>query len=267
MRKISVQKLLDNSSLGILSAKYESNGDPGSISGGGGDRGGASYGAYQFASAFNIPLYFVRWLKNKNKAFYKLLINAYRQDGYRYGNNFNIAWKALGRKAEKKFFQLQHAYIKQEYYNKAKEALLEKFAFDIEKYSFALRNVLWSRAVQHGPLGAVGIFKKILKFIPINSTADDLLIKAIYGESGRIADTGRKLINEEYFAKNSRGKYLYSKSIRTKTIARAKKYGIYNKCLAYFNRNSAEIQVNVWLRLNVTELNHALELLKLEKKR
>jgi len=48
--------------LGSLSARYESNGDPGAIGRTEGDAGGASYGAYQFATNAGVPEAFVAWL-------------------------------------------------------------------------------------------------------------------------------------------------------------------------------------------------------------
>ena len=46
----------EDSQLGSLSAKYESSGNPGTVSGGG-DYGGVSFGAYQFSSRFDVPMH------------------------------------------------------------------------------------------------------------------------------------------------------------------------------------------------------------------
>ena len=47
--------------LGDLSAKYESNGNPGLISSGKGDPGGKSYGCYQLSSKAGSLQDFIRW--------------------------------------------------------------------------------------------------------------------------------------------------------------------------------------------------------------
>ena len=51
---------LEDDLLGSISQQYESNGDPGRVSSGDGDLGGASYGAYQFAGNMDVPLTFAR---------------------------------------------------------------------------------------------------------------------------------------------------------------------------------------------------------------
>lgn len=106
-----------DSKLGELSAKYESNGNPGSISGGGGDIGGSSYGAYQFASAFGVPYDFTLWLKGENDDYYNRLLNAYNSDGNKFKLNFNTEWLAIANENSSLFLQLQHDYTKYAYYD------------------------------------------------------------------------------------------------------------------------------------------------------
>ena len=48
--------------LGGLSAKYESKGDPATVSDDSGDDGGISYGIYQFPSTKGVVQKFVKWL-------------------------------------------------------------------------------------------------------------------------------------------------------------------------------------------------------------
>lgn len=84
--------------LGILSAKHESNGHPGTISHGIGDSGGVSYGAYQFSSTIGIPVNFVEWLKDKNMDFYIRLKQALAKDGNKCGENFNSTWSDIADK-------------------------------------------------------------------------------------------------------------------------------------------------------------------------
>ena len=55
--------------LGDLSKKYESNGDPGTISSGYGDAGGKSYGMYQFSSTMGVVDNYVKWLRENGYGF------------------------------------------------------------------------------------------------------------------------------------------------------------------------------------------------------
>ena len=52
--------------LGDLSAKYESSGDPGSVSSGYQDPGGKSYGAYQLSSNAKSLQSFLNWMCNSD---------------------------------------------------------------------------------------------------------------------------------------------------------------------------------------------------------
>ncbi|CAG7658638.1 RHS repeat-associated core domain-containing protein [Paenibacillus allorhizosphaerae] len=215
----------DDSQLGILSKKYESKGKPGTISGGGGDVGGASYGAYQFASTFNVPLSFAKWLEGKNDDYYNRLITSYKGDGNKYGAKFNSTWEAIANENNSAFLQLQHDYTKVMYYDITTSKLKKDIGFDANQHSFALKNVIWSRSVHHGATGGANVIKTALSGLDINSASEEEIIRAIYAESG----SG---------SKNN---------------------------LKYFSGNSAGIQAGVWQRLNVDELNDALKMLSKEK--
>ncbi|MBQ6569550.1 MAG: hypothetical protein IJL87_04785, partial [Clostridia bacterium] len=149
----------DYTTLGTLSAKYESNGNPGAISSGY-DAGGVSYGAYQFASKAGVPLLFAKWCisSGKGKATGDRLVAAYTKDGNKYGTNFNNEWKAIAAENSTAFMILQHGYIKSAYYDVMISRVKKSYpTFDIEKYSIALKNVFWSRSVQHGAYSNITI--------------------------------------------------------------------------------------------------------------
>ena len=103
--------------LGDLSKKYESNGNPGTISSGYGDAGGKSYGMYQMASEPNIEAVqsYVKWLQKKNYWFGENLAE------YPAGSiAFDEAWRWLAYSANASdFAQSQHEYIKETYYDTA----------------------------------------------------------------------------------------------------------------------------------------------------
>lgn len=75
-RNYSKAVVADNSQLGILSSKYESNGDPGAISNYKGDAGGKSYGAYKLSTNMDSVDEFLIWLSSTNPSYYQQLINA-----------------------------------------------------------------------------------------------------------------------------------------------------------------------------------------------
>lgn len=143
--------------LGDLSAKYESNGNPGTISTGWGDLGGKSYGCYQFAINTGAVHSFIRWLK---------------ETGHTYGQNlgklevgsdtFDKLWREIARLDGENFAALQHNYIAYAYYDPAVYMLKENY-FNIEKHFPIMRDVIWSRAVQYGAGNIVELFTEAVR--------------------------------------------------------------------------------------------------------
>jgi RHS repeat-associated protein len=241
----------DENTLGVLSKKYESNGKPGTISGGGGDIGGASYGAYQFASAYDVPYNFVQWLQNNNKLMYEELYESYIKDGKKYGSNFNSSWKSIAENNSDEFLQLQHGYTKASYYDVTIASLQSK-GFDITGHSVALKNVIWSRSVQHGPVSAAKVIMTAFNNLDYNNVSEEELITAIYKESGATVSFGKKSIVESNLNN--------VKNIQSINFAKEK--GIYGTYMKYFSGNSADVQIGVWRRLNEQELSDALKMLE-----
>jgi hypothetical protein len=148
--------------LGVLSGKYESNGDPGMIStgmlsDGNPDPGGKSYGVWQFASKVGTVDNFIFWLINRNENFYKLLRDAKEADGNTFDVNFDTAWKYLSENYMEEFLNLQLAFTKGSYYDASVRFVRNNFGFDIDNASFAYKNVVFSSAVHHGVSGATRI--------------------------------------------------------------------------------------------------------------
>ena len=234
--------------LGSLSAKYESNGKPETISDGK-DTGGVSYGAYQFSSVYGVPMEFVNWCITSGEGAEtgERLLLAYRADGNTYGESFNAEWKRIAAENATAFLILQHNFTKAKFYDVMVAKLEAKVhGFKADNYTVALKNVIWSRAVQQGVNSDV-IFKAIENIGGFRYQAEDILIKAIYAQSSLLVDTPP-----------------YADSIKIEESS-AKKYGIDSKTvtgkyLYYYSRNSSDIQVSVYRRLAVNELNDALKM-------
>ena len=167
--------------LGELSAKYESNGEPGTISTGIGDIGGKSYGAWQLASNMGSVDKFLNFLKTNNAYYYNELSAAKQADGNTFGTNFDNTWRNIAKNDRNGFLELQRQYIKITYYDVSAASLLKNYNFNIEEHSWALKNVLWSTSVQHGANGAVNIFKTV----GLDKNDRDLII-AIYDERSKV---------------------------------------------------------------------------------
>lgn len=179
--------------LGCLSAKYETGGrGPGVVSTGVGDPGGVSYGSYQMASKMGVPQRFVcqpgfQWARD----FQNLTAGS---------ADFTACWKRIAAAQTDAFQQAQHAFIKASHYDQLAAKVLADDNLDVNTRSFALQNVIWSTAVQHG--GATPIVHRAIANLSCTTsdpTYDKQLICAIYAERGRRKPDG----NLAYFSKSS----------------------------------------------------------------
>jgi len=179
--------------VGILSAKYETGGrGPGTVSTGAGDPGGVSYGSYQMASKMGVVQRFVaqagfQWAKD----FAGLTAGT---------APFTAAWKRIATDQTDAFQRAQHAFIKRSHYDPLAAKILADNNVDVNTRSFAVQNVVWSTAVQHG--GATPIVGRAIATLSCNCsdpTYDKQLICAIYAERGRKKPDG----NLAYFGKSS----------------------------------------------------------------
>jgi murein DD-endopeptidase MepM/ murein hydrolase activator NlpD len=173
---------LTNKFLGYISAQYESSGDPGVISNNSGDYGGKSYGVYQFSSNMNSLAAFLNWLKSNDEDLYNRLMKAYEEDGKTYGENFDNEWVKISEEDENTFFNLQHEYTKQIYYDQVVEYFIENYDFDINSRSRALQEAVWSTSVQHGQWGAESIIEEACNL----DGSDKEIIEALYKERMKV---------------------------------------------------------------------------------
>lgn len=236
--------------LGTLSQRFEASG-PGVISSGSGDAGGKSYGAYQFSSRSDIPRAFFRWCQSSSDTYYRSIGNrlaaAYEADGG-YGSSFDATWRALANEDSDGFMRVQRNYVRRSYYDPIVRSIESAVpGFDMDNYSIALRNVFWSRAVQHGVGGSSGFSSSdgrggatgviMRAFDALGGFANQpeaQLIEAIYNESGAVREP-------------------QSDSYGVMTGPTADKYGVTGKVLKYYDGNSGDVQLGVYARLRINE--------------
>jgi len=180
--------------LGSLSAKYETGGrGPGTVSSGAGDPGGVSYGSYQMASKMGVPKKFVTQAGFPWSPDFRNLVAGTKE--------FTACWKRIAAAQTDDFQQAQHAYIKKTHYDLLCAKILNDDKLDVNTRSFAVQNVIWSTAVQHGP-GTPIVHRACgrVSSSPTVANYDELLIRAIYAERGKKKADG----NLAYFSKSSR---------------------------------------------------------------
>lgn len=167
--------------LGSLSEEYESGGrGPGAVSGGVNDPGGVSYGTYQLASATGTCAAFV---KAEGKPWAGEL-----GVGKPGSAAFSAAWKAIAAREPAVFRQAQHAFIERTHYRPVITAVEDRKAINLDARSEAVRNMVWSCAVQHH--GAPNILIKAVDTVDQSTERD-------------APDYDRKLIEAGYDARTA----------------------------------------------------------------
>lgn len=171
---------------GRLSAQYESNNEIDYI--GYDSRGGTSYGQYQIASRTGTMEYFIRFLEDKAPDMAARLKAAGPADtGGRTGRMPSV-WKQIAAADPKRFEALQHEFIRSNNYSPAAKSIVLTTGVDVTRRSYALREVLWSTAVQHGPGGAERIFTQAIEkaeAMPSGQDFDKAVIEEVYRIRGQ----------------------------------------------------------------------------------
>jgi hypothetical protein len=140
--------------LGTLSEKYESGGrGPGTVSDGKGDPGGMSYGLFQMASKTGTVAAFLgsegaRWAAEFGKA----------APG---SASFTATWKAIATREAEVFAEAQRGFIERSHYRPAVGAVFKQIGLDLNARADAVRDAVWSVAVQHG--GAAEILAQAVR--------------------------------------------------------------------------------------------------------
>lgn len=248
---LAASKNWANPELGSLSQYYETgtNADPGAVSNVNGDPGGTSFGLYMFSSKAGTLDAFRTWLRNyQGNAIYNgfaaTLDKAYGKNtsgaaAAGYGPNFENAWRELGHGVNKgEFANAQTEYWGTERYSTLISRLQSKYpSLNLNDYSIALKNVLWSRSVQHGVDGAYNVVTRAIdnRLGGFKMQSEAELIEAIYTECSKLDN-----------------KY---KDMQTQLSDR---YGVKNRSMAYYSAADGDVQSSVYSRLHINEPADAL---------
>lgn len=175
-------------SLGSISEKYESNGNPGAI---GRDRvGGFSYGSYQIATNVGTMQNFQSFLNNRYPEYGAELESAGGNSAATAGDPaFQNKWKELAQ--DPGFAKAQKDFIQSTHFDPAERNIRNNTGIHVCERCNGLQDAVWSTAVQHGPGGATRIFSRALARTgkTADTVTDQELIEAIYDERGEANGT------------------------------------------------------------------------------
>jgi hypothetical protein len=166
---------------GSLSARYES-GRAGSRAIGYDRVGDHSYGAYQIATNTGTMRRFMSFLQRDYGDIYQTLQSAGGEEGARAGSAvFRQAWQQLSTNG--RMLEAERAFIGSTHYEPLARKAQRENGLDLSQRSQALREVVWSTAVQHG--GGTNVVSRALSRLGTTSAegiSDQQLIAAIYEE-------------------------------------------------------------------------------------
>lgn len=166
----------NDASLGQLSEKYEGRASAGTVSSGVGDKGGVSFGKYQFASKTGGLASFMDELKESNPEYYEKL-TADGGEFYRNKNansQFQENWKKLA-KEDPNFAKVQDEIAKKKWFDPTAKKFQDITGVDPNS-SKALANAIWSAGIQHGGVD------KIFKMSGIEEgQSQEEMIRRLYG--------------------------------------------------------------------------------------
>ena len=166
--------------LGSLSEKYETGGRGSDVIGYD-PVGGWSYGTYQLATNPGTLGSFVK----------SAIASKWRQElePLTPGTQaFNDKWKEIASRDSQEFSTAQHEYIKSTHYDLLASKLMNTLNLDVNQHSKALRDVIWSIAVQHGPNN--NVVNNALGGKNISQMSESEIINSIYAERGRKNSAG-----------------------------------------------------------------------------
>lgn len=151
--------------LGSLAAMFESGAK--GISAIGYDRtGGTSYGKFQISSRVGTMSRFLSYLDGRAPDLAARLRRSGPANTGSTQGGMPAEWTRIAQEDPGRFERLQTDFIKMDHYQPAREKILERTGVDIEAAKPALREALFSTAVQHGASGAARIFNQAIdKFL------------------------------------------------------------------------------------------------------
>lgn len=181
----------DTAELGILSARFES-GNRSSAAIGHDSTGGFSYGKYQIATKTGTMADFLNFCERTAPGIATPLKAAGGAAAAERGDEaFKTAWRDLAKGAD--LPKAEHGFIEETHYAPFVKRL-DAIGLHVARRTFALRNVCWSVAVQHG--SGNNVVKNALDPLPDpQSLKDRDIIKAIYKERSNV---------NKYFSKSKK---------------------------------------------------------------
>lgn len=167
---------------GVLAARFESTSRPDAI--GYDRRGGTCYGTYQLSSRMGGLENFLKFLDSEAPDWAERLRGAGPANTKGRGGSMPAEWKRIHREDPDTFAALQHDFAQKAYYDPAARLVKQRTGIDPEQASAAMREVIWSTAVQHGVHGAANVFQRALDTASAGNTSlrESDLIQAIYNE-------------------------------------------------------------------------------------
>lgn len=166
---------------GVLAARFESANRPDAV--GYDRRGGTCYGTYQISSRMGGMEAFLSYLETEAPQWAKRLREAGPANTQGRNGAMPSEWKRIHREAPERFAALQHDFTRKNYYEPAARLVSRRTGLNPEQASPALREVLWSTAVQHGVSGAANIFQRALDTVSVDGPPrESELIQAVYDE-------------------------------------------------------------------------------------
>lgn len=151
--------------LGSIAALFES-GEKGVAAIGFDRTGGTSYGKFQISSRAGTMNRFLGFLSEREPAWAERLRAAGPANTGSTQGKMPAEWARIAAESPERFEKLQTEFIKKDHYQPAREKILEQTGVDIESAKPALREALFSTAVQHGATGAARIFNQAIdKFL------------------------------------------------------------------------------------------------------
>jgi hypothetical protein len=163
-------------SLGVLAARFESAADgPAAI--GYDPEGGTSYGTFQIASRPGTMGEFLNFLDQRTPEWANRLRAAGPANTGGRDGAMPRVWRAIAAESPERFEGLQQKFIRENHFEPARRRILDRTGLDVGNCGRALREVVFSTAVQHGAAGAAGIVAEAANRSGMEESA---LIREIY---------------------------------------------------------------------------------------
>ena len=178
-------------SLGALAARFESGAD-GIAAVGYDSHGGTSYGKFQISSRAGTMKQFMSYLSEKAPDLAKRLGAAGPANTGGKGGRMPETWKAIASEQPDRFEQLQNDFVHESHFEPAAQALEKNTGVSFSNMPEALREVLFSTAVQHGAAGAVRIVSRALERLSAPSAQQKAM------PARQAYETGKELIQHIY---------------------------------------------------------------------